>query len=369
MLLRSATDEVRVVRGREEVLKLSQELGDLCFRSDQPGALDNLEYQFSLPAFGRRRPTMVVVESRTPFGKKPVAAVLAYEYQILGVGTGVYAADFAGGARALIAPRNLRPRAAFSASDALLRGGGLLTLLSYQGEDPPDEIARFAGSRKRWATRIRSSAAYLTLDPDLETTFAQLGRRTRRNLRYYRRQVESELGAELVIGPELTAEEYVHFDQISDYSVPREKALARFGKINGSPNQLWLGLRDRRGEWLSLLGGHYHGPNAVVEWQLNRSDLPDYSLCTAMRAFLLEHVMERQFRRLYFIGGTTHSMGSALVREWIVDLVVSRAAFPRALMNRIAAASEDLPAYEGVLPALVGYSSSSDRHSELGSTV
>lgn len=369
MLLRSSTDEVRVVRGGEEVLKLSRGLGDLCLSSDQPGALDNLHHHFSLPAFRKRRPTMVVVECRTPYGRAPIAAVLVYEYLLSGIGTGVYAADFAGGARAIVAPRNLRPRAAFAASDALLRGGGLLTLFSYQGDDPPEQIARFAASRKRWATRVRSSAAFLSISPDVEATFAQLGRRTRRNLRHYRRIVEEDLGAELVICPRITQNEYLQFDERSDYSVPREKALARFAKIEGSPNPLWLGLRDRRGEWLSLLGGHVHGPNAVVEWQLNRSDLHDYSICTAMRAFLLEHSVEQRFRRLYFIGGTTHSMGNALVREWIVDLIVSRTTFPRAFMNRLAAASEDLPPYAGVLPELVGYSPSTDRASELGSTI
>ena len=311
---------------------------------------------------------MVVVESRTPFGKAAVAAILVYEYMALGVGTGVYAADFAGGARAIIAPRNLRPRAAFSASDALLRGGGLLTLFAYQGDDPPEQIARFAGSRRRWATRVRSSAAYMALDPDVETTFAQLGKRTRRNLRHYRRLVESELGAELVVCPRLTRDEFLAFDGRSDYSVEPEKASSRFEKIDRSPNPLWLGLRDRKGEWLSLLGGYVHGPNAVVEWQLNRADLHDFSLCTAMRAFLLDYVVAQRFRRLYFIGGTNHPMGSALMREWIVDLIVSRVAFPRGVLNKIAAASEDLPPYAGVLPELVPFDSS-DRRPELGSAV
>ena len=356
MLLRSSTDEVRVVRGREEVLQLSRSLTDLCQQCDQPSALTNLEYSFARPGFRNRRPTMVVVETRSPYGKVPAAAVLVYEYQILGAGIGIYAADFLGGAGAIVAPRRMRARAAFAASQALLRKGGLLTHFSYEGDDSVHDLVHFGGSNHRWATRTRSSASYLPVDPDLEATFAQLGRRTRRNLRHFRRLVEADLGAELVVSPRFSRDEYLAFDARCDYPVPRSAALDRFHRLQQVPQPLFIGLQAANGDWLSLLGGYVNGRDAVVQWQLNRNDMREYSLCSAMRAFLLQHCVDEGYRRVYFIGGTTHSMGNALTREMIVDLVVARPGIPKPLISRVATALEDLPGYQGLIPELVRYS-------------
>jgi hypothetical protein len=352
MLLRSATDTVRVVRGREKVLELGRRLDELCVQCEQPGALDHLDYHFSLPGFARKRPTMVVVETTTGNGVRPVAAVLTYEYQVAGVGTGVYAADFKGGARAVVAPRSLRPRAVFAAADALLSQRGLLIQLSYVGEDSPSRLAQIAETPLRWASRVRNSAGYMEIEPGVEATFAHLGKRTRRNLRYYRRLAETELGATLVVSPEITPEQFLEFNRATNYAVPDEQAAARFRSLKQNPAPLFLGLRSQQGEWLSLIGGYFKGPDAMVEWQLNRSDMAPYSLCTTMRAHLLEYVVGQNCRRTYFIGGTTHSMMNSMTHERIVDVVVSRPGVPAWLVNRIAAADPDLPRYEG--PIAIG---------------
>lgn len=352
MLLRAATDRVRVVRGREKVLELGRSLDELCIRCEQPGALDHLEYHFSLPGFARKFPTMVVVETTTGAGVRPVAAVLTYEYQIAGVGTGVYAADFKGGARAVVAPRSLRPRAVFAAAEALLKQQGLLIQLSYVGEDSATRLAQIAQTRLHWASRVRNSAGYIPMESDLEGTLAQLGKRTRRNLRYYRRLAEAELGVSLVVAPRLTREEFIAFNRATDYAVPDDQAAARFNKIQDNPAPLFLALRSGQGEWLSLIGGYFKGPDAIIEWQLNRSDMAPYSLCTVMRSHLLEYVTHQHCRRTYFIGGTTHSMMNSMTHERIVDVVVSRPGVPGWLVNRIAATEPDLPRYEGRIAAI-----------------
>ena len=102
---------------------------------------------------------------------------------------------------------------------------------------------------------------------------------------------------------------------------------------------LFFGLRAANGQWLSLVGGRTHHGITHIEWQMNRADMPAYSLSTAMRYHLLEHEVARGTNRIFFIGGTSHSMRSALVPFRVVDLVVVRSRLPRWLMRRLSRAS------------------------------
>jgi hypothetical protein len=370
MLLRAATDTVRIIRGRDQVLHACSELSALCTQCDQPGVLDHLEYHFSLPGFRRKRPTLVLVEATTRNGVHPIAAVLVYEYMLLGKGLGVYAADFHGGARAVVAPRTLRPRAAFAAAQELLRRGSILIQLSYEGEESPERLAALARPEMQWASRVRQLSGYIALEPTFDRTLGQLGKRTRRNLRYYRKMAEEELGAHLVIDPRLTREEFLEFNRTSDYAVPHRDAASRWDTLHALPTPLLLGLRSSSGEWLSVLGGYHKGPDLLVEWQMNRSDRARYSLSTAARAFLIDHAVALQCRRLYFVRGTVHSIRNSMIPEKIVDVVVARKRTPGWLINRVASAGEDLPSYDGELPALKRYQrpfAASDEPAELDS--
>ena len=61
-----------------------------------------------------------------------------------------------------------------------------------------------------------------------------------------------------------------------------------------------------------------------------------YSLCTAMRSHLIEHEVGRRTKRIYFIGGTTHSMRHYLVpKVKIADLVVLRYGLPDWVTRRL----------------------------------
>lgn len=361
MLLRAATDTVRIIRGRNQVLQASRELASLCAECDQPGVLDQLEYHFSLPGFRRKRPTLALVETATSASTRPVAAVLIYEYMLLGVGAGIYAADFFGGARAVVAPRALRPRVAFAVAHELLGRGSSMVQLSYEGEESPASLAPFADGLQ-WASRVRHFSGYVPIQQGVEATLSQLGKRTRRNLRYYRKMAEEELGAHLVLHPNVSRSEYLELNNRSDYAVTHREAADRWKKLQQLDSSLLLGLRSREGEWLSLLGGYRKGPDLALEWQVNRSDHGRYSLSTAARAFLIDYAVQQGTRRLYFVRGTVHSMRNSMIPEKIVDVVIAKPHVPGWLINRIAAAGADLPTYDGELPAL-------RRHPELGVAV
>jgi hypothetical protein len=59
-------------------------------------------------------------------------------------------------------------------------------------------------------------------------------------------------------------------------------------------------------------------------WQMNRYDLKQYSLSTVMRSFVIEHEILRGTGRLYFEGGTSHSMSHSFVHKRCTDLLLLR---------------------------------------------
>ena len=97
-----------------------------------------------------------------------------------------------------------------------------------------------------------------------------------------------------------------------------------------------MGLRSRAGEWLSVIGGRRHQNGTFVEWQMNRADMAEFSLGTLMRSHLLEYEVQRGSRRLYLVGGTSHSMKYAFGMEHFVDLVALQRALPAFLLRRFA---------------------------------
>ncbi|MDP9039296.1 MAG: hypothetical protein M3O02_08490 [Acidobacteriota bacterium] len=353
MLLLSEHERVRLLKGRTKVLKECASLGDLCAECDQTAALANLEYCFQRPRFRQRRPALVLLERFGSGVWRPAAAVLVYEYLLFGIGTGIYAADFLGGARSIVAPRELRPAVALIAAQALLKRRGLLVQLSYEGEQLPDEAAASALPGRGWASRLRQISGYLCVERDLDQTLGRLGRRTRRNLRHYRRLASSALGAELVVSPQLSKSEFLEFSRRSDFAVPAGEALSRYEAIAALPSSVFLGLRTSAGDWLCFIGGYRKGPDVMVEWQINRRDMAAFSLSTTGRAFLLEYAVQQGVRRLYFVRGTTSSIRNSMISEQIVDVVAARRCMPGWLINRIAANGRGMPPYQGAIPALV----------------
>jgi hypothetical protein len=299
-----------------------------------------LEEDLARPAFARKRPTLVLTMGRGPDGADELqAAVLLYEHRIFGVGCRLFFADYLGAARAVIAPEGERIRTAFAAGELLLQQGALLIHVSYEGDEPRlgGEVGD-TGLKPMWAMRRRQSIGYVQVEDTVDATLASLGKHTRRNLRHYRRRAEADLGQVVIDHPELSCDEFVGFSRACSYPLTEEQAVKRFAAIQHlSPKYLYLGLRAANGEWLSLIGGRREGDNTYIEWQMNRADMPNYSLCTVMRSHLIDYEVQRRSKRVYFVGGTTHSIRSALIPEVkIADLVVLHPWLPRWALKRMA---------------------------------
>jgi hypothetical protein len=151
-----------------------------------------------------------------------------------------------------------------------------------------------------------------------------MGAHTRRNLRAARRRAQSVLGATFVIDPGLSESEFLAMNRTCLYPVSSEDAQRRFRSLQTLQGSLFAGLRDRDGRWLSLFGGRHHNGTTFIDWQMNISDLPAFSIGTAARAYLLEHEIERSTSFLVFEGGTLHLMRRAFLQQDVSGLLLAR---------------------------------------------
>jgi hypothetical protein len=115
--------------------------------------------------------------------------------------------------------------------------------------------------------------------------------------------------------------EFIAMNEICDYPVPPDVARWRYQSAHTAPGGVFSGLRAQDGTWLSIVGGRrYHGTFAL-DWQMNRTELSQFSPSTLMRGYLMEHEISLGTTQILFEGGTPHPMNSAFAAEEITDIV------------------------------------------------
>jgi hypothetical protein len=324
---------VQILRGRDVVAARRDLLINLCMKTGQSGAVDALDVSLDKPASRAKIPYLVLVGSSNMADWGTVSAddldgaVLIYEYKLARCATGIFATDNVNGEGTVIAPDYFRTDVAEQACQTLLDRGARMILMTLEGKT----LARGApGSRadlplpSRMSTRTRKVPYYLPLGRTLDSTFAAMGKHTRRNLRYYRKRLELELGA--VFEPRVVMDraQFLEFNRASMYPAAEEVAAWRYDAMIRTTDSFFAGVKAHDGRWLSLIGGRRHGPTTEIDWQMNLAGLSRFSLSTAMRSFMLEHEIERGMKQLLFVGGTPHSMRHAFVDRDVVDLIVHR---------------------------------------------
>ena len=329
------------VRGRAAILQMRRQLTAFSEHCGQGEVFDDLEYFLMRPKFVNKRPCLILFHTKSthllPEDERELnGAVLLYEYQLLGLGLRAFASDFHGDERTVIAPLGSRARIASLACAALMEQGALAVQLSYRDEElnlNPGAVSSQDGKRWRWATTVREIRGPMTIRPTFDETLALLGKHTRRNLRAVRRVAEEGLGYEFVVKPSITKEEFLAFNRISAYPATDEMAAWRYESMKLVSNCLLLGLRAADGRWLSLIGGRCSQSYTTVEWQLNRTDLPNFSLSTLMRSHHIEYEASRGAKGIHFLGGTPHTIQHSLEKEKVFGVVVLRQLLPAALLR------------------------------------
>jgi hypothetical protein len=332
---------IHIVRGCDSILRLQRILADLSVKCEQPGVMDDVGYFLSKPGTLRRVPHLLL------FSKAPVldlerltaedllGAVLLYRYVVLGCGIGMFSTNDRSGRGTLVAPPALRSTLAEMATRSLMDKGVLAVLISFREGNAAntqkglDKSLPIGGStvtekNARWVWRERETPDYLQMGETFDATLAKIGTRTRRNIRYYRKRAEAELGCVFLPTVEISKREFLEFNRECMYAVPAKVAAWRYESLKYLGTPLFMGIKDKDGRWLSLLGGRRHHDGTEILWQMNRSGLSAYSLSIVMRSYFMEHEIAHGMTKLYMEGGTAHPMRFSFVNDKVTDLVVVR---------------------------------------------
>ncbi len=317
----------------------------LSARTGQPDAVDDLEFFLKLPESRLKEPCAVLFPETEDCDGEVGAAVLLFQYRLFGVASRVYSSADMTGRRTVIAPATERMRVAAAAVRLLLERGGQICLLTVNGTAAHGEAGSLQAQAgavmkglagARWSLHGRDVPLYLRLEATTDKTLAGIGQRTRSNLRYYRRRSERDLGCVFVPDAQISDEEFLRFSKLCKYAVPDELAKWRLQSLGLIQRPFLHGLRNRDGEWLAVVAGRRLSNGVEIDWQCNRADLPEYSLSTVVRAYLIEHEVGLGSRRLYIEGGTPNPIQHSFATEQASDLVVVRRTLYTRAIRRLA---------------------------------
>ena len=337
-----------VLRGRSSILRIQPLLVRLSSLCEQTGAMDYLEYFLTGPDNLKKIPYLVLV------GKRPSSnltemraedlrgAVLVYEYKVLGMPSRIFTTSDFNGSRAVIAPPADRTKISASVGRYLMARGAQVVMLSYAGEGNEKWSECFDGSvgdkKRLWTTQTREVGATIVLEKTADETLAAMGKHTRRNLRYYRRKAEAELGCtfEGDVKSMLNRAQLIELNSASTHPVSEVVLERRYRTMKELNGLFCVGVKTPDGQWMGLLGGRRHHGVSEIDWQMNRGGLEKYSVGTVIRAYLIEYEIEIGTERLFFEGGTPHSMRHAFISEKAVDIVVAQRSLFVSLLRRVA---------------------------------
>jgi hypothetical protein len=339
-LSKSGRSHLLLIRGKEAVLENAPLLEQLALRCGQPGAMNWMQYFLAVPEFRWKTPYLVLLthsktEPRALRVENVRAAVLLFEYRILGLPTRVFCTDDATGMRTVISRLEDRQTASVTAVRALMRYGAQIVMVSRDDAGRTVGVPRLGEEHPiLWARQRRPIAMTLELEPTYQATLAKLGKSTRFNLGYYRRRLLAKMPCEFVADARgmLSEADLRTINSGSLNPVPMELFKLQYASACHLPGGFLIGLRGPLGEWLSLIGGWRQDRTTVLHWQQNASGYERSSLGTVMRSYFLESEIARGARTLSFYGGTPHSMQNSFVQAEVTDLLVRRHSWQAAVL-------------------------------------
>ena len=207
-----------------------------------------------------------------------------------------------------------------------------------------DEIAG------RWT--VREVRLRLPLEGGMPAIMARLSYKMRRNVRYYRRRAETQLG--WVFVPAMTVEQREHavarLHGQAVYPVSSHRARKREAFMQTVDGGFAMGLQDATGEWISYLTGWRTPHGTHVDWQMNSREHASASVSTVLRAYLIEHEVMRGSPAIVFVGLTTPFWSRACEPAFCADLIATGNGLTRWLVRAVATWLSP----EGQIAALLG---------------
>jgi hypothetical protein len=145
----------------------------------------------------------------------------------------------------------------------------------------------------------------LPLADTYEQFLEGLGTSTRHNFRRYRRRFDASghcfverLSMDELRSATLEVDPKSKFTSGTKKMTFRERYL---DMVAAADRPLAVGLKHKNGEWLSVIGGWYRSGGAVICVQSNNErDFGAYSLCTVIRAYLIELLIRQGLSELVF---------------------------------------------------------------------
>jgi hypothetical protein len=357
-----------VVSGHAEVLAQSSLLEGLAARCDQAGAMNWLGYFLEASSFKNKKPYLVLItkfNTSTPRLDDVYAAVLLFEYRVMGFPTRAFSTDDWAGFRTVIAPEAEQAAMSALAAEALFARGAQIVLISFlEARESTSTFVPAMGFPAMWVSGRRPVAMTLHLEPTLSATLAKLGKSTRFNLGYYRRRLQAAEPCELVddVCGLMSDAELQALNQASLNPVELDDFRLQVRSACNLPGGFMLGLRSLKGRWLSLIGGWRQGNVTVLHWQLNAAGYEKLSIGTAMRSYFLEHEVARGTTKLIYYGGTPHSMGNSFECEQVTDLIVRRRSLRSAALYAVMRMLAALRPHVGINSLLVQMLGSGQLH-------
>jgi hypothetical protein len=240
-------------------------------------------------------------------GGRLEAAIFLLEQTVCGVPTGYFHADEALGGQLILCEEGREDHLLALGMQLLLDCKRAFLILLDRPAGAPAMIAQHR------SLRVRTIDTAVHWQHPLQSTFdatvAPLGHRTRRNLRYALRRVQKN-GWKFLPTLDATqlASALATLSANSTHPFPAKVSATRLRLAAETPGSFAMGLLDAQGQWLSCLVGRRVAGATEVFWQSNLRGYGTDSLCTTMRALMMQQEIDRGASLVRYVGGTCSHM-------------------------------------------------------------
>ena len=319
---------VIVARNPIEVLDLQSDIEDLLRRTGHSDDLTRTPAYF-LASIREKKGRPFVVAIYDKFDLAGVAYCI--KRCLFGIPVGIVECGDACGDGSILSSEECFDEVVDIAVRTILRER--LTWLAQLGwiSSTPNVVERAREQDRSGKMRTRALSfdvwSDLLLDQNYELFLARLGSHTRRNMRYYRRRAE-QAGWEFVSNMESEAawaaiEALYPLQGIGRNRVQFSICRQQLADV---PGLFFSGLRNKDGEWISIIAGWVKGVNVFILLQMNDASYAKQSVSIVLRSYLIEYAIDTGIRRMKFIGGCEGVL-KKYCRLRISHLVVQRKSY------------------------------------------